>query len=40
MNLVRNDVDILHEEIEYLVVHLVGYDVDTLHEEKKSSNGV
>jgi len=26
-------VDTLHEEIEYLVGHLVGNDVDTLHEE-------
>jgi len=34
MDLVENDVDILHEEIKYLVGHLVGNDVDTLHEEK------
>jgi len=27
-------VDTLHEEIEYLVGHLVGNDVDTLHEER------
>jgi hypothetical protein len=27
-------VDILHEEIKYLVDHLVGNDVDTLHEER------
>ena len=29
-----NDVDTLHEEIEYLVGHLMGNDVDTLYEEK------
>ena len=34
MDLVENDVDILHEEIKYLVGHLVGNDVDTLHEER------
>ena len=34
MDLVGNDVDILHEEIKYLVGHLVGNDVDTLHEER------
>ena len=34
MDLVGNDVDILHEEIKYLVDHLVGNDVDTLHEER------
>jgi len=34
MDLVRNDVDTFHEEIEYLVGHLVENDVDTLHEEK------
>jgi len=34
MDLVENDVDILHEEIKYLVDHLVGNDVDTLHEER------
>jgi len=34
MDLVENDVDTLHEEIGYLVGHLVGNDVDTLHEEK------
>ena len=33
MDLVGNDVDTLHEEIEHLVGHLVGNDVDTLHEE-------
>jgi hypothetical protein len=33
MDLVENDVDTLHEEIERLVGHLVGNDVDTLHEE-------
>jgi len=32
MDIVGNDVDTLHEEIEYLVGHLVG--VDTLHEER------
>jgi len=34
MDLVGNDVNILHEEIEHLVGHLVGNDVDTLHEER------
>ena len=34
MDLVENDVDILHEEIKDLVCHLVGNDVDTLHEER------
>jgi len=34
MDLVGNDVDILYEEIKYLVDHLVGNDVDTLHEER------
>jgi len=34
MDLVGNDVDILHEEIKDLVGHLVGNDVDTLHEER------
>ena len=34
MDLVGNDVDTLHEEIEHLVSRLVGNDVDTLHEEK------
>jgi len=34
MDLVENDVDILYEEIKYLVDHLVGDDVDTLHEER------
>jgi len=34
MDLVGNDVDILHEEIKHLVSYLVGNDVDTLHEEK------
>ena len=41
MDLVRNDLDTLLEEIEHLVGHLVGNDVDlvgndvdTLHEEK------
>jgi len=34
MDLVENDVDILHEEIKYLVNHLVGNNVDTLHEER------
>jgi len=34
MDLVKNDVDTLHEELEYLVGHLVGNDVDTLHEER------
>jgi len=33
MDLVGNDVDILHEGIEYLVGHLVDNDVDTLHEK-------
>ena len=30
----ENDVHTLHEEIEYLVGHLVGNDVDTLYEER------
>jgi hypothetical protein len=34
MDLVGNDVDTLHEEIEYLVSRLVGNDVNTLHEER------
>ena len=34
MDLVGNDVDILHEEIKYLVGHLAENDVDTLHEER------
>jgi len=34
MDLVGNDVDTLHEEIEHLVGHLVGNDVDTLYEER------
>ena len=34
MDLVGNDVDILHEEIKDLVGHLVENDVDTLHEER------
>jgi len=34
MDLVGNNVDTLHEEIEHLVGHLVENDVDTLHEEK------
>jgi hypothetical protein len=34
MDLVENDVDILHEEIKYLVDHLVRNDVDALHEER------
>jgi len=34
MDLVGNDVDILHEEIKDLLGHLVGNDVDTLHEER------
>jgi len=34
MDLLGNDVDTLHEEIEYLVGHLVGNDVDTLYEER------
>jgi hypothetical protein len=37
MDLVRNDVDTLHEELEHLVGHLVGNDVETLFEEKSSS---
>jgi len=32
MDLVENDVDTLHGEIEFLVGHLVGNDVDTLYE--------
>jgi len=28
----KNDVNTLHEEIEYFMSHLVGNDVDTLHE--------
>jgi hypothetical protein len=34
MDLVVNDVHILHEKIKYLVGHLVGNDVYTLHEER------
>ena len=34
MDLVWNDVDILHKEIKDLVGHLVGNDVDTLYEER------
>jgi len=34
MDLVWNDVDTLHEEIKYLVGHLVSNDVNTLHEER------
>jgi len=34
MDLLRNDVDTLHEEIVYLEGHLVENDVDTLHEER------
>ena len=34
MDLVQNDVDTLHKEIEYLVGHLVRNDVDTLYEER------
>jgi len=34
MDLVGNDVDTLHEEIEYLVGHLVENDVDTLYKER------
>jgi hypothetical protein len=34
MDLVKNDVDTLHEEIECLVGHLVENDVDTLREER------
>jgi len=34
MDLVGNDVDTLHEEIEYLVGHLVRNDVDTLYGER------
>ena len=34
MDLVGNDVDTLHEEIEHLVGHLVWNNVDTLHEER------
>jgi len=34
MDLVGNDMDTLHEEIEYLVGHSVENDVDTLHEER------
>jgi len=34
MDLVGNDVDTLHEEIKYLVSHLVENDVDTLYEER------
>jgi hypothetical protein len=34
MDLVGNDVDTLHKEIEHLVGHLVGNDVDTLYEER------
>jgi len=34
MDLVGNDVDTLHGEIEYLLGHLVENDVDILHEER------
>jgi len=34
MDLAGNDVDTLHEEIEYLVGYLVENDVDTLYEER------
>jgi len=34
MDLVENDVDILHEEIKYLVNYLVRNDVNILHEER------
>jgi len=34
MDLVGNDMDTLHEEIEHLVSHLVENDVDTFHEER------
>ena len=34
MDLVGNDVDTLHENIEHLVGYLVGNDVDTLHKER------
>jgi len=34
MDLVGNDVDTLHEEIEHLVGHLVWNNVDTLYEER------
>jgi hypothetical protein len=37
MDLVRNDVDTLHEKLEHLVGHLVVNDVDTWYEEKLSS---
>jgi len=33
MDLVGNDMDTLHEEMEYLVDHLVENDAETLHEE-------
>ena len=35
MNLVGNDVNTLHEEIEHLVGHLVWNNVDTLHMKRK-----
>lgn len=34
MNLVKNDVDILYEEIKHLVAHLVENDVDILYKDK------
>jgi len=34
MDLVGNDIDTLHEEIKYLVDHLMENDVDTLHKER------
>jgi hypothetical protein len=40
MDIVQNDVDVLHEEIECLVGYLVGNDVDTLHEERIHLVGV
>jgi len=34
MDLVENDVDILHEEREHLVDQLIGNDVDTLYKQR------
>jgi hypothetical protein len=39
MDLVGNNVDTLHEEIEHLVDHLVRNDVDILYEEKNHPVG-
>ena len=40
MDLVRNDVDTLYEEIEHLVASLSEDDVDTLYEERNHLVGL